>query len=85
MASRRAAVTYDLLDSYGRVVYRGQTIDPQRRQGQHRRAGKQFSRMQVTSDRMANGDARTQERAFLATYRGSHNGHLPKYNKSRNG
>jgi predicted GIY-YIG superfamily endonuclease len=85
MAKKQTAVTYDLLDCYGRVVYRGSTTDPQRREGQHRRAGKQFKTMRITSGPMARGSAREREQAAIAAHRESHDGNLPKYNKTRAG
>jgi len=48
----RDTVTYDLKDGH-RVVYRGTTDDPERREREHHAEGKRFTRMTITSAKLA--------------------------------
>ena len=84
MSKPRDTVTYDL--KKGReVVYRGTTNDPERREREHRAAGKDFSRLVVTSRRMTDEGAKRKEAEGIATYRKGHGGKLPRYNHDANG
>jgi len=67
------------------VVYRGQTNDPQRRQVEHLRDGKDFTHMRVLGNAKTRQGALNQERKDLATYRRSHNGENPEYNQTDHG
>ena len=51
MPTKRTTLTYDLKKS-GRIVYRGATIDPERREREHRDAALAFDRLVPTSHRM---------------------------------
>ena len=80
----RKTVTYEL--KLGRkVVYRGTTNDPGARESQHRREGKIFDRLVVTSRRMTEEGARAREAKSLETYRRNHGGRNPKYNLDPDG
>lgn len=71
-------VTYDLM--YGnKVVYKGITNDPGRREQEHRDEGKRFSGMRITSRRMTREGAKEKESEALEQYHRDH-GRLPKYN-----
>ena len=77
-------VTYDLKRDR-RVVYRGTTNDPARRENEHRAEGKQFERLVVTSRRMTEEGARKRESQNLQTYRRGHGGKNPLYNDQNDG
>ena len=82
--AKRDTVTYEL--KRGRkVVYRGTTKDPERRAEQHTAEGKKFDKLRVTSRRMTDQGAKKKEANELATYRGSHRGKNPIYNKDSDG
>ena len=80
----RDTVTYDL--KRGReIVYRGTTNDPERREQEHRKQGKDFDRLDVTSRRMTDEGAKAKEAENLAKYRKGHGGRNPQYNDDANG
>ena len=82
--AKRDTVTYEL--KRGRkVVYRGTTNDPDRREAQHRSEGKKFDKLRKTSVKMTEQGAKKKEERELATYRGSHGGKNPIYNKDSDG
>ena len=80
----RNTVTYDLKRDR-RVVYRGTTNDPERRENEHRAEGKRFDRLVVTSRRMTEQGASRKEAENLETYRKGHGGKNPLYNKDGDG
>lgn len=84
MSKKRDTFTYDLKIG-NEVVYRGTTNDPERREKQHRREGKRFTRLVKTSRRMTEEGARKKESENLERYRRSHGGRNPKYNKDNDG
>lgn len=84
MSNKRDTVTYDLIKDR-KVVYRGTTNDPVRREEEHRDEGKRFGSMRVTSRRMTEEGAKKQEAENLERYRGGHGGKNPKYNKDSDG
>lgn len=80
----RETVTYDLKRGH-KVVYRGTTNDPERREQSHRAEGKKFDQLVVTSRRMTQDGAKRKEAENLETYRKGHGGKNPLYNKDRDG
>lgn len=80
----RATVTYDLKRG-SKVVYRGTTKDPERREREHRAQGKDFNQLKVTSRRMTDEGARAKEAENLARYRRGHGGRNPQYNDDADG
>ena len=80
----RDTVTYDLVQD-GKIVYRGTTNDPERREREHKAQGKDFDRLAVTSRRMTNAGAKEKEAENLAKYRKGHGGRSPQYNKDTDG
>ena len=68
MAKKRATLTYDL-KAGNKIVYRGTTNDPERREQEHRDEGKRFSKMDITSRRMTEDGAKQKEAEALKTYR----------------
>lgn len=84
MSKRRDTVTYDLKKGR-KVVYRGTTNDPERREKEHRDKGLDFDRFAVTSRRMTREGAKKKEEKNLETYRRGHGGRNPKYNRDDDG
>jgi len=83
MAKKQDTVTYELKDG-NKVVYVGTTNDPERREKEHRDAGKKFGHINVTSRRMTDEGAKKKEAERLKTYR-KNQGANPKYNKDSDG
>ncbi len=84
MAKKNDTVTYEL--KRGRkVVYRGTTKNPEKREQEHRAEGKRFDTMRVTSRKMTSEGAKRKEADSLAAYRRSHGGQNPLYNKDSDG
>lgn len=77
-------ITYDLKRGK-KVVYRGTTDDPERREQEHRDEGKRFGHFLVTSRRMTEEGAKKKEAEALKQYRQSHKGKNPSYNKDDDG
>ncbi len=81
----RGTVTYDLKRGR-RVVYKGTTNHPERREEQHRDEGKRFDKLFVTSSRrMTKQGAQEKEAKQLEQYRRSHGGRNPLYNEDTDG
>lgn len=80
----RDTVTYDLKQGR-KIVYRGTTDDPERRAEQHKEDGKRFTKMTITSRKMSEDGAMKKEQAALETFRKSHGGKNPLYNKDDDG
>ena len=80
----RNTVTYDLMKG-NRVVYRGITNDPERRENEHRDAGKDFDKLVPTSRRMTQDGAKRREAKNLNIYRRGHVGQNPPYNADDDG
>lgn len=80
----RDTVTYDLKRG-PKIVYRGTTNDPERREREHRAQGKSFDRLAVTSRRMTDEGAKAKEAENLARYRRGHRGRNPQYNDDAEG
>lgn len=83
MTKKRETVTYELKNG-NEVVYVGTTNDPERREQEHRDAGKKFGSINVTSKKMTDDEAKKKEAERLATYR-KNQGKNPKYNKDSDG
>lgn len=83
-ATKRDTVTYELKQG-NTVVYVGTTNNPERRMAEHKKAGKAFSGMNVTSKRMSQAGAKKKEVDRLSTYRKNHGGKNPRYNKDNDG
>jgi predicted GIY-YIG superfamily endonuclease len=82
--SNRDTVTYELKQG-NKVVYVGTTNNPDRRQQEHDKSGKNFSKMNITSRKMTEEGAMKKESSRLDTYRKNHSGSNPKYNKTIDG
>ena len=66
-------------------VYIGVTDDLERRLEEHREERKRFTRAEKTSVLMREKTALEREAAQLESYRGSHRGKNPRYNKTDTG
>lgn len=84
MGKKRDTITYDLKQG-GKIVYRGTTDNPERREREHKREGKKFTRLSITSRKMTEEGAKKKEARDLQTYRRGHGGKNPKYNKDSDG
>ena len=82
--SNRDTVTYELKQG-NTVVYVGTTNNPERRQQEHEKLGKNFSSINITSRKMTEEGAMKKEADRLDTYRKNHKGSNPKYNETTNG
>lgn len=80
----RDTVTYDLKKG-GKIVYRGTTNDPERREREHKAQRKDFDQLVVTSRRMTGEGAKRKETESLARYRRGHGGRNPRYNDDADG
>jgi predicted GIY-YIG superfamily endonuclease len=80
MAKKRKYHRYELKEG-SKVVYRGITNDPQRREREHKEEGKQFSHMRVIGPSATKKTAEIWEEESLESYRRHHRGENPKYNK----
>lgn len=83
MPKKRDTVTYELKQG-NKLVYVGTTNDPERREQEHRKAGKKFGNLAVTSKKMTEDGAMKKESERLSTYR-KNQGKNPKYNKDSDG
>ena len=81
---KRDTVTYDLKQK-GKIVYRGTTNNPERREQEHDDDGKRFTKMTITSRRMTADGAKQKEGQALKTYRQNHAGRNPRYNEDSDG
>jgi len=84
VAKKRDTVTYDLVVGK-KIVYRGTTNDPDRREAEHQEEGKRFAQLRVTSRKMTEEGAQRKEAENLERYRRGHGGKNPKYNKNDTG
>lgn len=84
MTKKRDTVTYDLKNG-PKIVYRGTTNDPERRESEHKADGKKFTKMVITSRKMTEDGAKQKESEALEIYRRNHGGKNPKYNKDTDG
>ncbi len=67
-----------------KTVYRGITNDPERRAREHARSGKKFDSMNV-GEATWRSSAKRDEAERLSSYRRSHGGKNPKYNRTDHG
>jgi len=84
MTKKRNTITYDLKQG-GKILYRGTTNDPERREQEHRAEGKKFTKLTVTSQRMTEEGAKQKEIEDLQKFRQGHGGKNPKYNDDTDG
>ena len=81
MAKKRKYHRYELKQGK-KVVYRGITKDPESRESQHKNKGKRFSHIHKIGPGVTKKTAEKWEEQSLKTYRKSHKGRNPRYNKT---
>lgn len=82
--SKRDTYKYLLVDG-NEVVYIGITNDLERREAEHRSEGMQFTRIVKIGNITTRDAAEDWEAERIATYKQSHNGQRPKYNRNDSG
>ena len=82
--AKRDTYNYNLKKG-NKVVYKGITNDPERREEEHRESGKKFDVMELVGRAKTEDSAKQEEARQLEIYRNNHNGKNPKYNKTDNG
>lgn len=78
---KRDTYKYTLKDGHT-IKYVGITEDPERRIQEHAKS-KQFGHMKIEGNKVGKVSAEKWEEERLATYRKTHNGKNPKYNKTK--
>ena len=81
MARKRDHFRYHLKQG-NKVVYVGITDNPERREQQHRDAGKMFSKLKTVGPVVKKDTAEKWEEDALKQYRSAHKGRNPRYNKT---
>ena len=76
-------VTYDLINN-GKVEYKGVTNNPRARYLQHKKSGKKFQWLRVTSRALNRWVAGRKETTDLIKYKRKHR-RRPRYNRTWNG
>lgn len=77
--AKRDTVNYTLRRGR-KVVYKGISNNPERRAAEHRRSGKKFTGL-TTSVKVGRKTASKREKSGVKSYRKSHGGRRPRYNK----
>ena len=77
-------VTYELRNKHNEVKYIGETNNPGRRFHEHKKDGKDFSHLKVTSSPLSKRDAKRKETRDLFAFKRKYN-EKPKLNKTWNG
>lgn len=79
--ARRNYYRYNLKDGHT-IVYKGITKKPEERPEQHKDEGKRFTNLQIVGPAVKKDTAEKWEEKSLQSYRDSHGGKNPKYNKT---
>lgn len=82
--AKRDTYNYNLKTG-NKVVYKGTTNDPERREEEHKELGKKFDSMEIIGRAKTANNAQDEEASQLEIYRKNHKGKNPKYNKKDNG
>jgi len=82
MARKRDHYRY-YLKKGRKILYIGITNDPERREEQHRKEGKNFTHMHIVGPSVTKESAEKWEEETLKKYRQQHNGNNPRYNKNK--
>ena len=80
----REYYNYDLKE-HGKVVYKGQTNNPYRRELEHARDGKNFTHMVIKGNAKTFQGSLRQQTKEIKSYIQSHGGKRPKYNQTNHG
>jgi len=78
--AKRDTYLYSLKDG-NRIVYIGQSQNPPEREQEHRSSEKKFTKMDVRPIPMSEKTALKREEEWIESYKSSHDGKPPKYNK----
>ncbi len=81
MAKKRNHFRYELKKG-NKILYKGITNDPERREEEHENDGKRFSHMNIVGPTVTKKSAENWEEKSLESFRKSHNGKNPKYNET---
>ncbi len=81
---KRKSQTYALYNGR-KKVYIGEAAKTEQRAEQHKEDGKVFTRVEKTSRPILNKNAQEREADQLESYRRSHGGKNPRYNKDDDG
>ena len=81
MAKSRNHYRYELRDQ-GKIVYVGETNNPERREEEHKNQGKRFGSINVIGPAVTRDSAEKWEEKRLEQYRRSHGGKNPRYNET---
>lgn len=79
--AKRNTYIYELLGKYGKVLYRGRSKTPKKRVTQHKREGKRFKAIRINPFPCSEKTAHKREKKSIKTYKRTHGGKRPKYNK----
>jgi hypothetical protein len=77
---KRDTYLYAMRDHY-KVVQYGMTKNPDVREFDHRRDGKRFTNITFDMQPRTRDNAKTEETRRINTYKSTHNGRKPRYNK----
>ena len=69
------------LKKENKVLYKGITNNPERREEEHKKEGKRFSNMKIIGPVVTKPSAEEWEEKSLEIYRKNHGGKNPRYNK----
>ncbi len=73
---------YNLTGKRGKILYKGITNDPERREPEHKDEGKKFDKLDTVGGKVTKKTAEKWEEDSLKTYRDGHGGKNPKYNET---
>ncbi len=82
--AKKDTYKYELHDGH-KTVYVGTTINPERREAEHRASGKDFTRMTIIGRPSTSEGAGKWEEERIDTYKRNHGGERPKYNQNDSG
>jgi predicted GIY-YIG superfamily endonuclease len=82
-SGRKKKVTYKLVKK-GKANYIGTTNNPKRRAAEHKKSGKKFDCLKVTSPRLSKSEAERREARNIKSYRKATKKN-PRYNKTSDG
>ena len=82
--ARKDPYKYELHDGH-KTVYVGTTINPERREEEHRASGKEFTKMTIIGRPSTAEGAGKWEEERIDTYKRNHGGERPKYNQNDSG
>lgn len=82
--AKKDTYKYELRDGH-KTVYVGTTVDPGRREAEHRASGKDFTKITIIGRPSTPEGAGKWEKERIDTYKRNHGGDRPKYNQNDSG